>query len=167
MARVPGRILFVLAMLWLIRVDASANQFKKAVYYHAGQLPRHVSATQLTGSGNVDLVLADYLSNQIVILLGNGDGTFQKPIHFPAPSPISLAVGDFNEDGNQDLAVVETSAGDGSIAIFLGDGTGHFKQSASYRTGVAPSSIAAADFSGHGHLDVAVADNGGRAARVA
>jgi hypothetical protein len=105
---------------------------------------------------------ADYLSNQIVTLLGNGDGTFQKPIEFPAPSPISLATGDFDEDGNQDLAVVETSAGEGSIAIFLGDGKGHFKRSASYRTGVAPSSVAVADFSGDGHLDLAVANNGGQ-----
>ncbi len=98
-------------------------------------------------------------------LLGNGDGTFQKPIQFPAPSPISLAIGDFDEDGNQDLAVVETSAGDGSIAIFLGDGAGHFKLSASYQTGVAPSSVAVADFNGDGHLDLAVANNGGQSGK--
>jgi hypothetical protein len=155
----------ILGTIALMGVDASAGQFKKAVYYHAGQQPRHVSAAQLTSSADVDLVFADYLSNQVVTLLGNGDGTFQKPIQFPAPSPISLAVGDFDEDGNQDLAVVETSAGNGSIAIFLGDGAGHFKLSATYRTGVAPSSVATADFSGDGHLGLAVANNGGQSGK--
>src|SRR5579872_6696175 len=117
-----------LSLATLLLATASASgQFNKAVYYRAGQLPRHVVAARLTSSGNLDLVFADYLSNQVVTLLGNGDGTFQKPIQFPAPSPLSLAVGDLNEDGNQDLAVVETSAGNGSIAIFLGDGAGHFK----------------------------------------
>jgi hypothetical protein len=61
--------------------------------------------------------------------------------------------------------VVETSAGNGSIAIFLGDGAGHFKLSATYRTGVAPSSVATADFSGDGHLDLAVANNGGQSGK--
>jgi hypothetical protein len=154
-----------LATLLLATASASAGQFKKAAYYRGGQFPRHIATAQLTASGNVDLVLADYLSNQVVTLLGNGNGTFQKPIQFPAPSPIYLAVGDFNEDGHQDLAVVETSAGDGSVAIFLGDGAGHFKRSASYRTGVAPSSVATADFNGDGHLDLALANNGGQSGK--
>jgi hypothetical protein len=157
-----GRFLFVLLTLWLSGATASDGQFKKAVYYRAGQLPRYVSAAQFTASGNVDLVFTDYLSNQIVTLLGNGDGTFQKPIQFPAPSPVGLAIGDFDEDGNQDLAVVETSAGAGSLAIFLGDGAGHFKLSGRYRTGVSTISVAAADFSGNGHLDLAVVNSGGQ-----
>jgi hypothetical protein len=125
----------VLAMLGAC--DASAGQFRKAVYYHAGQRPYRVVATQVTNSGNVDLVLSDYLSNQIVTLLGNGDGTFQQPVKFLAPSPIGLAVGDFDEDGNEDLAVVENGGtGQGRLAIFLGDGKGHFHPFASYGLGI-------------------------------
>jgi hypothetical protein len=142
--------------------SARAGQFEHVVYYHAGQRPYGVITARFTQSGNMDLAVADYLTNQVSILLGNGDGTFQKPLKFAVPAPAALAVGDFDSDGNQDLAVVETSTGDGSIAIFLGDGAGHFKLSASYRTGVAPISVAAADFNGDGHLDLAVANNGGQ-----
>ena len=161
MIRAALGFLLAIATLATAVSSAWAGQFKKSAYYHAGQLPRHVAAAQLTRSGNVDLVFADYLSNQVVTVLGNGDGTFQKPVQFPALSPISLVVGDFDEDGNQDLAVLETSIGNGngSIVIFLGDGTGHFKLSATYPTGAEPLSITAADFTGDGHLDLAVAHN--------
>jgi hypothetical protein len=152
----------VLAALLLGSAHASAGQFKHVVYYSAGQLPYEVVATQLTTSGNVDLVFADYLSNQVVTLLGNGDGSFQKPIQLSAPAPASLAIGDFNEDGINDVAVLESSGtGDGAIAIFLGDGKGGFKLSSSSRTGGSSISVAVADFNGDGHLDVVVSNNRG------
>jgi VCBS repeat protein/FG-GAP repeat protein len=141
--------------------NASGGQFRRAVYYRAGQSPYRVAAAEFTHSGNLDLALADWLSSQVVILLGNGDGTFQPPLRFSAPNPLGIAAGDFNEDGNLDLAVVETNGtGDGALAIFLGDGTGGFKLAASYPIGVESVNVAVADFNGDGHLDAAVTDQG-------
>jgi|HubBroStandDraft_2_1064218.scaffolds.fasta_scaffold02271_7 hypothetical protein len=151
----------VLAILLLGTAHAWAGQFKKAAYFAAGQRPYQLVAAELTNSGNVDLAVADWLSNQLVILLGNGDGTFQKALKLSVPGPISLAAGDFNEDGNLDLAVVEdVGTGDGTLAIFLGDGKGGFKLSASYTLGPVSVSVAVADFNGDGHLDVAVTNKG-------
>jgi FG-GAP-like repeat len=70
-------------------------------------------------------------------------------------------VGDFNEDGNLDLAVVEANGtGNGALMIFLGDGEGGFKLSASYPVGIASGFVTVADFDGDGHLDAAVSDQG-------
>jgi hypothetical protein len=161
MQRTIRSLAFAVAALAITTQSASAGQFKHPVYYPAGERPYRVIATQLTDSGNIDIAFADWLSDQICIMLGNGDGTFQKRTLFPVPAPISLTAGDFNEDGNQDLAVVESGGtGDGAIAIFLGDGKGGFKLSASYAIGVASVSLAVADFDGDGHLDVAVTNKG-------
>jgi len=161
MSRSLWVFLLAVATLSVGAEAALAGQFKRPAYYGAGQRPFAVVAAHLTQSGNLDLALADWLSGQIVILLGNGDGTFQPPRKLPAPSPIELAVGDFNEDGNLDLAVVEANGtGNGALMIFLGDGEGGFKLSASYPVGIASGFVAVADFDGDGHLDAAVSDQG-------
>jgi len=151
----------MLAAVILMGVDAWAGQFKHVVYYRGGQRPYEVIATQLTGSGNLDLVVADYLSNQMVVLPGNGDGTFQNPLKFSVPAPIGLAVGDLNNDGKQDLVVVESGGtGTGALAVFLGDGNGKFTRKASYQVGSQAGFATVGDFDGDGKVDVAETDQG-------
>jgi hypothetical protein len=162
MKRTTSNFLSVLALTYLGCLNAWGGQFKRPVYYPAGQRPYQVLAARFTDSGNLDLAVADYLTSQIVMLLGNGDGTFQKPLRFSVPVPAAVAAGDFNGDGNLDLAVVEYfGSGEELVAIYLGDGHGGFKKSASYQSGVETTSVAVADFNGDGKLDVAVANNAG------
>jgi hypothetical protein len=144
--------------------SVSAGQFRHTVYYKVGpnDLPRHLLAADLRNIGILDLVIADYLSNHVSVLLGNGDGTFQAPRRFSVPNPYWLAVGDFNEDGKSDLAVVESIGGGvGTLQIFLGEGNGKFITGASYNLGVSSTAVAAADFDGDGHLDLAATNEAG------
>jgi Flp pilus assembly secretin CpaC len=76
-----------------------------------------------------DLVIANSTSNNVTILLGNGDGTFQEATGSPyavGGNPSSVLVADFNGDGNPDFAVANKD--DNTISIFKGDGQGGFTE---------------------------------------
>jgi type II secretory pathway component GspD/PulD (secretin) len=75
----------------------------------------------------VDLVIANSTSNNVTVLLGNGDGTFTEAAGSPyavGTEPSSVVVADFNGDGNLDFAVA--NKGDNTISVFKGDGKGGF-----------------------------------------
>ena len=82
--------------------------------------------------GSLDAVTANEGSNDVSILLGNGDGTFQAPRTFAAGAgPIAVTADDFNGDGRLDLAVADqgdpkTGQGRG-VSILLGNGDGTFQ----------------------------------------
>jgi FG-GAP-like repeat len=74
--------------------------------FGAGGRPSAVALGDVNGDGLLDLAVANEGSNNVSVLLGNGDGTFQAARHFPAGSrPLSVAVGDVSGDGHLDLAV--------------------------------------------------------------
>jgi hypothetical protein len=91
----------------------------------------------------------------VSILLGNGDGTFTGPTNFAAgTNAISVAMGDFNGDGKQDLAVANSGAN--NVSILLGDGAGSFGAPTNFPVSGNPGSVAVGDFNGDGKQDLAV-----------
>jgi hypothetical protein len=92
-----------------------------------------------------------------------GQVQFSGPTNYPVgTAPRATAIGDFNGDGKQDLAVADygdpnTSAG-GGVSILLGNGDGTYQAARKFDAGAAASSIATADFNGDGKLDLAVAN---------
>jgi len=134
--------------------------------------PAHV-----VGYSNAEIAVADYNQDgkldfallpvdaleEITVLLGNGDGTFQAPLESQAVGRTSgVVVAYLNSDGIPDIAVTNgsdcCSGGVNAVTVVLGVGDGTFDPPASYATGVGPIAIAAADFDGNGTLDLASAN---------
>ena len=70
----------------------------------------------------------------------------------------SVAVGDFNRDGNSDVA--QTNVNAGTVSILLGDGDAGFAPARAYPVGAHPSFVVAGKLDLDEHLDLAVADFG-------
>jgi hypothetical protein len=122
--------------------------------------PSSVATADFNGDGKLDVVVTNSGSNNISILLGNGNGTFQAAINYPSgTNPLSVAVGDFNGDGKLDLVVANHDSKD--VSIFLGKGDGTFQAAVNYPTGTSPRSVAVGDFNGDGKLDLVVANGTG------
>jgi CSLREA domain-containing protein len=123
--------------------------------------PAENHLVSLRGNGTLDLIVASFNTNQIAVLLGNGNGTFQPPTFYTvgsaANTPTSLTTGDFNHDGDLDVAVANT--GDNTISILLGNGSGSLTPlGAPIGVGHDPEAIRAGDFNGDGYSDLAVAN---------
>ncbi|PZS00752.1 MAG: hypothetical protein DLM69_06005, partial [Candidatus Chloroheliales bacterium] len=70
--------------------------FSNATSYPAGSGPSSVAVGDFNHDGKPDLATANYSSNNVSALLGNGNGTFQTAANFSVGSqPFSVAVGDF------------------------------------------------------------------------
>jgi hypothetical protein len=131
------------------------------ILIEAGFGPAENHLASLRGNGTLDLIVGSFNTNKIAVLLGNGNGSFQPPVLYTVGSSgntsTSLTTGDFNDDGNLDLAVANT--GDNSISILLGNGSGALTASGSpIAVGREPEAIRAGDFNGDGFSDLAVAN---------
>lgn len=147
-----------LTLTFLLSIPAfSVSQvFYEATTTPLSYQPQEVALGDLNDDGKLDMVITDETTNQISVLLGNGDGTFQAPAQFAVPNgPYGLVVADFNRDGMLDVAVTNYTSN--TISILLGNGDGTLQAPVAYAADVLRNALAAADLNHDGKLDLAVA----------
>ena len=126
-----------------------------------GSLP----AADFDRDGKLDLLMRDETGNAVIVMLGNGDGTFRQTEDVAVGAPYR-DVGDVNVDGNPDIVVMNSNYTDEyqvdwtSFAhVLLGRGDGTFAPAILSALGTAPDtyfhSAVLADFNGDGSLDLA------------
>lgn len=83
--------------------------------------------------------------------------SFAERISYPVGTePVAVLTSDLDNDGDQDLAVVDRAGG--AVWILEGDGSGAFAAGVPFAVGRRPFSVATADFNGDGAPDLATAD---------
>jgi hypothetical protein len=113
-----------------------------------------LTVADLLGNGKLDLLVGDAYGD-VLVLLGNGDGTFQ-PYH-EANQSIELAVADLKGDGSKDIIYADQ----GLDRVVVDYGAGNGSVLANQSTGLLdPGAVAMADLNGDGIPDLIVANSG-------
>ena len=123
---------FAVFILLGLSARSGAVEFSAGRTYPVGSKPSAAVVADFNGDGKMDIAVANRDGNNVSILLGIGDGTFQSAMNFDAGnSPSAVALGDFDGDGEIDLAVFQPADPDkglvGSASILLGNGDGTFQ----------------------------------------
>ena len=114
----------------------------------------------LNNDHQLDIVVLNKKNNSFSILLGDGNGIYSTVITYSSESvllPVSLVLGDVNEDNCLDIAIISETSD--KIGIFVGYCNGTFGIDSIYRVGMdwRPFSIVMDDFNSDNHLDLAIA----------
>ncbi len=117
--------------------------------------PFVMTTADLNKDGILDLVLCRELTGKVSVLLGTGGGGFGTAKDYLIQGMcVSLVLGDFNGDGNVDVAASNTAV----VSVLLGKGDGTLAQPVNYRAGMDPQGLVAGDFNGDGKLDLATSN---------
>ena len=166
------KLSFVLFVMLLCLCRASAQlpppaSFHDLVPYTTPPDPVYVAVGDFNGDSKQDLAVAANCIDQscntgsaLVVFLGNGDGTFQPGVTYPAGfDAYVVTAADVNHDGKLDLVVGSACEShncqqEGAVFVFLGNGDGSFQPGALIPTNLIPISIQLADLNGDGKLDM-------------
>jgi hypothetical protein len=155
MSSVKLQLLAALVLSASVSVSAQSVSFVARLDFPVGLAPSAIAAADFNADGKLDLVTSNGGSNNVSVLLGNGDGTFQAAVDYAVgTNPVAVIVGDFNGDGKPDLLVVN---GNSSVSVLLGNGDGTFQAQAV--TSIVTnrlSDVTVGDFNGDGKLDLAM-----------
>ncbi|CAF2841430.1 unnamed protein product [Rotaria sp. Silwood2] len=135
-----------------------------SIYPNSGNSAAYgLAVGDFNNDDRLDFVVAYFSTNRIAVFLGYGDGNFSNQMTYStgiSSHPNGVAVGDFNNDGQLDVAVANQYAY--NVGIFLGYGNGSFSNQTAYPTGLksSPWSLAVEDFNKDDRLDIAIANYG-------
>lgn len=128
----------------------------------AGTNPAGVTSGDFNKDGKLDLAVSNVSSNDVTVLLGNGNGSFtqapQSPVATMGSFPVRVIAGDLNSDGTLDLVTANNNSA--NVSILIGNGNGTFQPGTPLAVANGPSSVSIADLNLDGKADLLVSATG-------
>ena len=104
-----------------IRATGDFTTATRHPYWRGSEPPREVVPGDIDSDGDIDLVVHDAETDEIIVLYNNGDGDFSDPrtetlplssmVGTSASHDVEMIIFDANNDGVMDIAVAETRKG--------------------------------------------------------
>ena len=161
---VRGSLRLVRALKVASRTDLVVADGTSATYLQNNGGAQFSRTTTVLARGLRDLVVSDFnddgradfalLDKTVTLFINNGGGGFtDAPLIAEHQSQfLKTALGDLNNDGNEDLAALEAP---NKLTILRGDSAGRFARAQQFELGENPSDVLIADFNRDGRRDVA------------
>jgi hypothetical protein len=147
-------------VLFQIAQQLPRTIFESLPRLHLNAEPEALITADFNHDGKLDMATVTGPNGTVSILLGNGDNTFQPAVDYSniglSGDATSIVAGDFNGDGNSDLAVgTGDGLSSGGVYVLLGNGDGTFQAPTVVQNAHGSiSALAAGDFNGDGKLDI-------------
>jgi hypothetical protein len=126
--------------------------------FPVGNNPVDNATADLNGDGHLDLLLTNYISDNVSVLLGDGHGGFVAGTPVAVTNgPRAVVVGDLDGDGDIDFTAANYSGN--NITVALNNGNGTFVTS-SVPVGLVPRYVVLGDLDGDGDLDMVASNYG-------
>lgn len=140
------------------------RNFAAVENYQSFSNQNSIALGDLNGDGDLDIMTTSKYAQSLMqanVLIADGSGGFEAPATYTTgEGPSDVELGDFNSDGDLDMAV--STRNGSAINLFIGNGSGGFGTAQSFPLGAGSSALALGDFNNDGDLDVAAGlDTGG------
>lgn len=139
-----------------VRLNDGNGSFRGSTSLVVGGGPRSITATDVDGDGDLDLLTANSNTSTVSVRLNDGSGNFSTTPDVPVgPYPYQCEAADLDNDGDVDLLTFSS----GGAAVSLNDGNGNFSGPSSVPLGTGAGSLVAADIDRDGDLDLLATSN--------
>ncbi|CAF1076407.1 unnamed protein product [Adineta ricciae] len=166
--KIPDVVMTSESLAYIYMMFGNGNgTFRSLAKFYMGDSTnlRGIIAYDFNGDNNNDIAVSAPSFNILIVLLGNGDGSFRNRTTYYTglnANPSTVDQADFNGDGHQDISYNTINSRGFGVLLGRGDGTFEPQKTSFVGGNYYPSYIAIGDFNRDNHSDAVVSYSGGK-----